>query len=451
MKTPALAAFAVALTLAGCSRSFAPAGSVNAGALASTSVQRAAASKIHHVVIIVQENRSVDDLFNGLPGADTVRTGKNSEGKTVTLRQILLTGPYDISHEHSAFLTEHANGKIDGFNNVGSQCKVGKQCPPRDVRAYAYVPPAEVKPYWDIAKGYTFADRMFQTNEGPSFPAHQYLISGTSTISDGSPLRAAGNAFAPLGGFTGGCDSPTGSFVWLIDPFGNENQAAYPCFDRLTLMDLVDRKSLGWRFYVGHVNPGLWNAPDAISHIRQSKAYFTHVVAPPTAIFNDITRGQLAAVVWVTPTAKESDHAGVTNGTGPSWVASVVNAVGKSAYWNDTVIFITWDDWGGWYDHVPPPQYNSYELGFRVPLIVVSPYAKAHYVSHRQHEFGSILKFVEETFGLGSMHTTDVRADDLSDCFDFSQAPRRFEPIAARYSAGYFSRQPFSTQNPDDD
>ncbi len=193
----------------------------------------------------------------------------------------------------------------------------------------------------------------------------------------------------------------------------------------------------------------MWEGPDAIAHIRNSKSFATHVVAPPKEIFDDIDAGHLADVVWVTPTAAASDHAGTTDGSGPSWVASVVNAIGSSKYWNDTAIFVTWDDWGGWYDHVSPPQDNSYELGFRVPLIVISPYAKRHYVSHRRHEFGSILKFTEETFDLGSMNTTDVRSDDLYDCFDFSQQPSPFQKIPAPLHRSYFERQPISQQNPD--
>lgn len=440
-----------ALALGGCAQSFVSQ-STGAAPRSSAWVPHAGAvTKIHHVVIIFQENRSVDNLFNGLTGADTVRSGKNSDGQRVQLRAVPLTAPYDIGHGHGAFVVERADGKLDGFNNVGSQCQRGKKCLPRNVRAYAYVPRTEVQPYFELASSYAFADRMFQTNEGPSFPAHQYILSGTSTISNGSSWRAAGNPSTPLGEFTGGCDSPAGSFVSLIDPFGNENRAAYPCFDRLALPDLLDRKSLSWRYYVAHVAPGLWNGPDAIAHIRRSKEYAEHVVAPPSTVLTDIALGELANVVWVTPTAEASDHAGVTNGSGPSWVASVVNAIGASAYWSDTAIFVTWDDWGGWYEHVAPPQYNSYELGFRVPLIVISPYAKPHYVSHRRHEFGSILKFVEENFGLGSMHTTDVRADDLSDCFDFSRPPRAFQKIRAPYSAGYFLRQPLSSQQPDDD
>jgi phospholipase C len=406
-------------------------------------------SKIHHVVIVFQENRTVDNLFNGFPGADTVREGENSHGRAIALRPIRLAARYDIGHEHGAFVVERANGKLNGFDQVQTTCQIGATCPPKYLRAYGYVPHDEVRPYFTMAQRYAFADRTFQTNEGPSFPAHQYILSGTSTIGDGAPLRAAGNPFAPFGGFTGGCDSPAGSWVWLIDPMGNENQAAYPCFDRLALTDLLERKSHTWRYYQAHLGAGLWEGPDAIAHIRNSKDFAAHVIAPSKTVLSDVDAGRLADVVWVTPTAAASDHAGTTDGSGPSWVASVVDAIGSSKYWNDTAIFVTWDDWGGWYDHVPPPQYNSYELGFRVPLIVISPYAKHRYVSHRRHEFGSILKFVEETFNLGTLGTTDVRSDDLLDCFDFSQQPSRFKKIDAPLPRSYFERRPLSQANPD--
>jgi phospholipase C len=446
-----LAGVALALALCGCGehwsgRANAPGGSLTPDVAAA---RLGASSKIAHVVIIVQENRTPDDLFNGLRGADTVRRGKNSHGESVALRPEPLTEPYDINHLHSAYLVERANGALNGFNEVRSACELRKRCPPQEVRAYGYVPRKEVEPYFEMALRYTFGDRTFETNEGPSFPAHQYLISGTSTISDGSQLRAASNAQTLAGAFTGGCDSPPGSYVLLIDPSGNMDQGTYPCFDRLALMDLLDRKSLSWRYYEEHLGAGLWQAPDAISHLWSSKEFATDVVAPPATILTDIAAGRLADVVWVTPTGKASDHAGVTNGTGPSWVASVVNAIGRSQYWNHTAIILTWDDWGGWYDHVAPPQYNSYELGFRVPLVVISPYAKQHYVSHSQHEFGSILKFVEKTFGLSSLGTTDVRSDDLSDCFDFNQAPTPFIPIQAPLSGSYFLKQPSSSENVD--
>jgi len=408
-------------------------------------------SKVGHIVIIVQENRSVDNLFYGLPGADTVRSGVNSDGRRVRLEPIGMTAPYDISHEHNAFKIEYRKGRVDGFDLVSSHCSDRHRCPPKGRRAYGYVPHDDVKPYFELANQYAFADHMFETNQGPSFPAHQYLISGTSTNSQGSSLRAAENPLTLKQKFTGGCDAPPGSLVALIDDAGQESEQIYPCFDRTTLTDLLDARFLTWRYYLAGVKPGLWNAFDAISHIRNSPEYYTNVVSPPSRVLTDIAGGKLASLVWVTPTARASDHAGTTDGSGPSWVASVVNAIGQSPYWDSTTIILTWDDWGGWYDHVRPQEYNSYELGFRVPLIVISPYAKTGYVSHKQHEFGSILKFVEETFGLGSLHTTDDRADDLSDCFDFKRGPRPFQVIPAALPGSYFLRQPPSDKIPDDD
>lgn len=408
--------------------------------------------KIRHVVIIFQENRTPDNLFQGLRGADTVRYGKNSRGEIVKLQPTSLTAPYDISHKHNAYATEYDDGKLDGFNNVVSHCKEGAHCPAPGDRAYGYVPRHEVEPYFTMAESYVFADHMFQTNQGPSLPAHQYILSGTSTILDGSPLRAAENAYTAERKFTGGCDSPPGSHVWLINPAGEENREVYPCFERQALIDSVEAKrGLTWRYYQQHVGPGLWSGPDAIKHIRNSPAYRTHVVGPSSRVLTDIAGGNLANVVWVIPSVKSSDHAGQTDGSGPSWVASVVNAIGKSQYWDDTAIFVTWDDWGGWYDHVKPRQLNSYELGFRVPLIVISAYARRGFVSHRRHEFGSILKFAEKVLGLDSLGTTDVRSDDLSDCFNFVRPPRKFKIIPAELPASYFLNSPPSTENPDDD
>ena len=320
-------------------------------------------------------------------------------------------------------------------------------CPPEAVRPYGYVPEKEVKPYFEMAEQYAFADRMFQTNEGPSFPAHQYIVSGTSAITDGSALSAADNP-AHGGTENGGCDSPLGTLVKLINPAGTLTQSVYPCFKRISLMELLDRASLSWRYYQAHGGGGLWNAPDANLKIRRERSYGAHVLSPPSQVLTDIAQGNLANVVWVTPTNLDSDHALSNNGSGPSWVASIVNAIGESDYWKRTAIFVTWDDWGGWYDHVKPQIYNSYELGFRVPLIVISPYAKNHYVSHEQHEFGSILKFTEKVFGLQSMHTTDARADDLFDCFDFNKPPTKFKRIHAKYPPSYFYGLP-STE-PDD-
>jgi phospholipase C len=239
--------------------------------------------------------------------------------------------------------------------------------------------------------------------------------------------------------------------VQTLDPHGKPGPSVFPCFDRDSILQKMDDRYVSWHYYQEFKGSGEWHAPDAIEAIRNGPSYAT-VKWPSSSVLDDIKYGRLAEVSFVTPSGLESDHSGRNNGSGPSWVASIVNAIGENrSYWNSTAIIVTWDDWGGWYDHVPPKIFNSYELGFRVPMIVVSPYAKPNYVSHVPYEFGSILKFIEETFGVASLGTTDTRANDLSDCFNFSAVPRAFRPIAAKYSAAYFEHQPVDRQSIDDD
>jgi phospholipase C len=213
---------------------------------------------------------------------------------------------------------------------------------------------------------------------------------------------------------------------------------------------LLDAKKISWRYYsVGDTWNALWNGPSVIRHLRFG-ADWDNVIAQNTQVLKDIATDRLPAVSWVIPSGRASDHPG-NEGAGPSWVAAIVNAIGHSTYWWNTAIFVTWDDWGGFYDHVAPPIYDSYEYGFRVPLIIVSPYAKRHYVSHETHDFGSILRFIEGQFDLPSLGYADARADDLSDCFDFYQVPQSFKAIAAPLSAKDFLEDKRPPTDPDDD
>ena len=215
----------------------------------------------------------------------------------------------------------------------------------------------------------------------------------------------------------------------------------------------MDAAGITWRYYQAGTGSGFWHAVDALQPIwGNTTEYSSHVISTPSQFLTDVKNGTLEQVTWVTPTAAASDHAGETNGTGPSWVASIVNTVAASPFWYSTAIIVTWDDWGGWYDHVAPKVRNPYELGFRVPLLVISPYVKsAGYVSHVNYEFGSILKFTEEQFNLASLGTTDANANDFSDFFNFIQARKKFKKIHARYDAQYFISQPASNMMPDND
>lgn len=422
---------------------------------------------IQHVVVIFQENRTPDNLFQDpvliSRGADIASSGLNSQGQTIPLVSTTLAVGYDQSHAHSAFVDMYDGGKMDGADKIPVHCFVAP-CPPPNPQ-FVYVQASDVGPYFQMAEQYTFGDRMFQTNEGPSFPAHQFIISGTSAPTATSNLFAAENTLVGTG-----CAGPPGSSVALVDPSGAETSTMYPCFEHPTLTDELDAKGLSWRYYTPTPD-SIWTGPNAIQHMCQPQtqngtlvctgATWNKVILNPPQVLNDISSNQLPAVSWVIPSGPYSDHPGSLKTTGgPSWVASVVNAIGSSPYWANTAIIVTWDDWGGFYDHVPPPKViddgtswgSGYIYGFRVPLIVISPYAKPAYISHVNHDFGSILNFIEQTFGLSSLGYADGHTDDnLSDCFNFSQTPLTFQTISAPVGKDFFLHDTRPMEDPDTD
>jgi phospholipase C len=413
---------------------------------------------IQHVVIIFQENRSTDNLFQDpvliQRGADIQSYGINSHHEKITLGPRPMDDYYDMGHGIAQFVAMYDNGKMDGANKIAQHCDPGhghcKQAPPNF--QFKYVQPSDVGPYFQMAEQYTFADRMFETQEGPSYEAHQFIIAGTSAPSANSNLFADS---VPRGGSSEpgahtGCTAPPTQRVDLINPLGQPAGKMFPCFEHPTLGDLLDAQQLGWRYYTAQLT-GLLTGPNSIRHVRFGPDWKKYVVLGPSRVLTDISAGKLAAVTWVIPNWDASDHPALNNGSGPSWVASVVNAIGGSQFWGNTAIFITWDDWGGFYDHVAPAVIHDgkswgsgYVYGFRVPMIVVSPYAQTTYISHVTHDFGSILKFTEEVFGLPSLGYADAYADDLSDCFNFGQRPVEFRKISAPLDADYFlnDRQP---------
>ncbi len=414
-----------ALALAGCGGSSTPTAPPSGGGTPTN------ATTIKHIVIIMQENRSFDNLFNGYPGADTVTSGM-SFGKSIPLQPIPFEQGTDVDHSHPGWWTDWDNGLMDGFAHPNKVYPIPNL-------PYAYVPQSETVPYWTLAQRYTLGDRMFQSNTGPSFVAHQYMIAGQSASTDENP-----------GPGPWGCDAPTNARVALIGPNGTDLPGIYPCLDYQTMADLLDAKGVTWKYYAPGITTNangiavygsgfIWSAFQAIRHIRFGPDWTNNVISPNAQVLTDIGNGQLAQVTWITPAGSYSDHAGGgLTAEGPDWVASITNAIGASPFWNSTVIFVTWDDWGGWYDHVNPPQVDSMGLGFRVPLLVISPYARAGYISHTTHEFSGFLKYTEETFGLQSLGTRDVMADDFADCFDYTQTPKPYVQIHLTYPGPFF-------------
>jgi phospholipase C len=374
---------------------------------------------IQHVVVIMQENRSFDHLFNGFPGADTVPYGMD-KGVETPLTVTPLGNGADLDHTHTGWWKQWDHGKMDNFEDHG------------DLLPYTYILPEEIKPYWTLAQTFTIGDRMFQSNTGPSFVAHQYMIAGQSG-------KASEN---PSGGVWG-CDAKRNARVALIGPHGTDLPGVYPCFDYKTMADLLDAKGVTWRYYApGRTTDDFFvlSAYQAIRHIRFGADWHADVISPETRVLTDIANGKLAQVTWIVPAFNNSDHPGAPP-LGPDWVGNIVNAIGKSKYWNSTTIFIAWDDWGGFYDHVPPPHTDDMGLGFRVPVIVVGPYAKRGYVSHVTHEASGFLRYMEEIFHLPSLGTRDTNADDFRDCFDYTQSPTPFTPVPTNHDASYFLKQ----------
>jgi len=409
--------------------------------------------KLQHIVIMVQENRSFNNLFAGFPGANTAMEGpckpKRPWCKTpqqIPLRSInLKSGPInqgtDIDHSHHGFKIEcdaDSNGvcRMDGFDLIFTG-EAGNG-PPAKNYPYSYVDRSEITPYWELAKEYTLADDMFSTDTASSFIAHQQIIAGTARWNADSSLTDEPTV-PPWG-----CDAsgPHGKKRFIFTPllFKNgkyDSNGPFPCFSQYkTMADLLDARNVSYQFYVDNRKPphddfsgAVWNGFDAIEKFRYGPDWNAHISIPNTNIFGDLKSGTLPALSWVIPTLYDSDHPASGCDGGPWWVSRVINAIGASSAWKTTAVILIWDDWGGWYDNVPPPQVTYTSLGPRVPMIVISPYAKPHNVSHTLYNFGSILKLAETTFHLGSLATTDASSTPMDDVFDFSQRPNAFVPV----------------------
>jgi phospholipase C len=433
---------------------------------------------IAHVVIVIQENRSFDNLFATFPGADGTTVGQAApmptpiaqacasagmpvitEPTSVPLTETNLFGAgfgsggdyiedTDLGHIYSNFQKDRDDGKMDGFDLLGTNAN-GSGAPPACTYPYQYVDPSDIAPYWQIAKQYVLADHLFQIQGSGSFTAHQDLIAAGTQINDDEALINNPSYFP------WGCDANKSVRTAIIKrggkvyPFGGP----FPCLTYSTLRDLLEAKSVSWKYYANKVYPGgnanagtsgIWSAFDAIKAVRYSSEWGTNVVWPDTKIFGDIKNGQLPSVSWITPDGADSDHPAENNSkghvdNGPSWVASIVNAIGQSQYWNSTAIVILWDDWGGFYDHVPPPEPRNWQggPGFRVAMLIVSPYVKPH-VDHTVYEFGSILRFIEDLWDLGSLDKNDAHSTSIGNAFDFTMSPRKFQKISSQYSIEYF-------------
>ena len=456
----AVALFCIATLLCACAKNSTP----SVPATPPPPVLGDTGGKIKHIVFIVQENRTFDNLFGGpnpYPGADAASSGTMSSGTTVALDKIELecTDSVDCASDDPNNFHQNFLNACDPTS--GPPFAVGSQPPCRmdgfDVNqspglVYSYVDYAETKPYWDMAHAYALGDRFFMSHNSESYVAHQYIFSGQSNNVVDEPDYHKWYPSPILFMVPWGCDAPSGTTTLTLDAQGNESPSAtgpFPCFGYKSLADMAQQANVSWRLYSYSICQNI-NALDVNQSIRYSSLwpktdmsgcpYFNwsnvvndHFSTPQSSVISDVQNGNLPAISWVLPGPVTSDHPGVPGGyCGPWWVSQVVNAIGKSKYWDSTAIFVFWDDWGGFYDHVPPYVVRDQAgPGFRVPLLVISPYAKRNYVSHENGEFGTLLKFTEDTFHLASLHTTDASpyVNDMNDYFDFNN-PQPFTSIS---------------------
>jgi phospholipase C len=476
-----------------------------------TLAAQAQISKFEHIIVVVQENRTPDNLFYRLclkvPCSTTPTTHQYNIQTSNWLDASSPTGMwqptavpfangYDINHNH-------ANWKLECDLNIlvnPPVCRMdGAAKVYKNHGAYVFVentvdskhPNGILYPYLTLATQFGWANYMFQTNEGPSYPAHQFIFGGTSALSASDDLNGI-FVSENVSGSAAGCYAPDKTLDYLINSLGKETLYAvdYATGKTLcvtghqTMADLLDSAGLGWKYYTlsvgttSDVGASIWTAPNAIESICVPDATHTtctgtewahHVDLKPSDVLKDMGVGgapcNLQAVSWVIPNGANSDHAPTATG-GPAWVASIVNALGNStcknpdgtSYWDTTAVVITWDDWGGWYDHEPPtllaaPQ-GGYQLGFRVPLIFVSAYTPVGFISNTHHDFGSILRFIEHNFNLGEgkLGFADARATtNLSEFYTLTSLPRKFAAVPAAKTALAFVREKVKMIAPDND
>jgi phospholipase C len=470
-------------------------------------------TQFQHIIIVFQENRTPDNLFYALCTNFPCSTNPNGTQYNIQTTNwldktsstgftqptgVALANGYDLSHSHTGWTNEC------DLNTSTNQCRMdGAALTSKNRGAFVFVnntvdakhPQGILAPYLALATTYGWANFMFQTNQGPSFPAHQYIFGGTSALDaagDAAGMFISENFSTKLAG----CYAQDGDTTKIIDSTGKETLFTIDyasgndtCFTRPTMADLLDGAGIGWKYYStkgGGTDAGasIWTAPNAIQAICEPDSahqnclgteWKNHVDLNPADVLTALTPGangcSLQGVSWVIPTGANSDHPGGSSG-GPDWVASIVNALGTSTctdaingqnvtYWDDTAVVIAWDDFGGWYDHVPPTILPSpeggYQLGFRVPMIFVSAYTPSGFINNANHDFGSILRFIEHNFHLkkGALGFADSRGIEplaaLAGFYNLGSTPRQFVQIPTTKTALDFLNDKTPPTDPDDD
>jgi len=360
--------------------------------------------RIEHIVFIVKENRTFDNYFGTFPGADGATCGTIHTGEIIPLSRQPDALHHDLGHSFNDAVTAIHGGLMDQFDLVSQG---------GDLSGYSQYLEEDIPNYWAYARYFTLADAMFSSLTGPSFPNHLYTVGAQS----------GGAINNPSSGGIWGCDSPAGTTVQVMDDQGHITRVP-PCFNFTTLADRLEEAGISWKYYAPGMGQSgyIWSAFDAIDQIRNTPLWDEKVVSD-TQFVTDAQNGDLPAVSWLVTGSGKSEHPPASTCMGENWTVQQLNAVMQGPLWRSTAIFLTWDDFGGFYDHVPPRQVDGFGLGPRVPLLIISPYAKHGYISHTEYEFSSVLKFIETRFRLPPLCERDLMANDLLDSFNFHRRP----------------------------
>ncbi|HET7567595.1 MAG TPA: alkaline phosphatase family protein [Gaiellaceae bacterium] len=429
--------------------------------------------KIRHVVVIMQENRSFDSYFGTYPGADGIpmRDGVPTVCSPDPVTHRCVRPYHDTAarnaggpHDHVDAVADVDGGRMDGFvgqarEGLRRACRLHVQAPACSLRpgkpdVMGYHDWHEIPNYWAYARHFVLQDHMFESDASWSLPSHLYLVSGWSARCrrKGDPMSCRAAVQAP--------GSP---------PRQPQNTTGLPPDYAWTdLTYLLHRDHVSWRYYVAKgaepdcrdnsmicvpihqdaKTPGIWNPLPWFDTVRHDHQLAD--VAPLRTFYRAARAGTLPAVSWITPVQSTSDHPPADIRRGQAYVTGLVNAIMSGKDWRSTAIFLAWDDWGGFYDHVRPPHVDRQGYGLRVPALVISPYARRGFVDHQTLSFDAYLKFIEDDFLHGQRldPRTDGRPDprpdvrerapilgDLRRDFDFSQRPRRplLLPLHPRY------------------
>jgi phospholipase C len=400
-------------------------------ASAATAQAPAGIAQIQHIVFLVKENRSFDSYFGTFPGADGATTATLSTGQVIPIGHLPDAVPADYCHDWICTIADMDYGKMDRYDadptclgNGGLTC-------------IAQLTEADIPNYFTYARNFTLADHMFSSITATSFPNHLYTIAATS----GGVISQA-HLPSNFGKGEVGCQADQMSTAEVMDDDGDVT-SRYPCFDFKTLGDTLSEAGVNWKTYAP--SNTIFNAYNAINHIHNNSSEWSQHYAPDTQFATDAASGNLPAVSWLV-TNNASEHPIFSSCFGENWTVQQINAIMNGPSWASTAIFIAWDDSGGFYDHLAPPKEDIFGLGPRVPLLIISPYARAGYISHTQYEASSVLRFIEERFGLPSLNGRDLTANDLSDSFNFSQTPIAPMPLKARSCPYVTSSQSFKPQ-----